>query len=204
MRRRLGIEYNYTPTHLHSPEDCRYLSPNECQERDLLHSQRHLNVAQGTDLRVLVLLIKFSNHVNLEVPPRDYFEELFNGEGTSEINPVGSVKEWLRYNSLGKYRVHFDVREWEVTDNTEAHYAGGTSGWGQPLDQIFAPILTKFDLAGSVDWFNGYVDESGYFNHLVVLHSGFVGETGDRPCVPEKGMDRIWSNGAFTGGPDSW
>jgi hypothetical protein len=160
MRRRLEIPYNYSSRHI-SFEECRYLSDEECQQRDERHSRRHLNLSEGGRLRVLVLLIKFSNHANVAVPKREYFEELFNGDGSSSVNPVGSVKEWLRYNSLGKYRVHFDVRDWETAENTEAFYAGGTSGIGKDLQPIFANALSKFDQAGSIDWLDGYVDEFG-------------------------------------------
>ena len=181
---------------------CRHLTVNECQRRD---QKRRLNVAHGDGIRVIVLLIKFADHKDMEVPPREYYEELFNGDGQSEVNPVGSVKEWLRYNSLGKYQVYFDVRDWEVAAKPEKEYTKGTSGIGHDLEPVFGPTLTKMDQAGTIDWYDGYFDEDAYLNHLVVLTSGLVAEVGDRPCLPDYSRhDRIWSNGAAGGGPDSW
>ena len=203
MRRRLGIKFNYTTQYLH-PEECRYLSEEDCRDKDQRMGRRHLNPAFGDRIRVLVLLIKFKDHANKEVPPREYYEEMFNGDGVSDINPVGSIKEWFRYNSLGQYRVHFDVRDWEVAPGTEASYAAGVSGQGYDLENVFSFALNKFDAEGSIDWFSGYVDEFGYLNHLVVLHSGFVAETGDLPCLSTPSRDRIWSSGGSAGGPDSW
>ena len=206
MQRRSDLEFNYTTQHIH-PEECRYLTQEQCQKKDKSrrHRRRRLNTATGENIRVLVLLVKFKNHANKEVPPREYYEELFNGDGESEINPYGSIKEWFRYNSLGKYRVTFDVRDWEVAEQDESYYAAGTAGHGLELEEIFPPILTKLDDAGTIDWLNGYVDERDELYHLVVLHSGVIAEVGDRDCVdPPAHKDRIWSAGSGGGGPDSW
>jgi hypothetical protein len=38
------------------------------------------------------------------LPTRNYFNELFNDpQSGTATNPVGSIREYLRYASLGKY-----------------------------------------------------------------------------------------------------
>jgi hypothetical protein len=53
--------------------------------------------------RILVVLVKFLDHKDLKVPSQQYFQTLFNGTGKSDINPIGSIREYLRINSVGKY-----------------------------------------------------------------------------------------------------
>jgi hypothetical protein len=115
MRRRLDIQYGYEPQHL-PEEQCRYLTEAECQMEDRAVADakagrhgRYLSPSVGTKLRVLVLLIRFPNHKARNLPTREYFEELFNGSKTDEVNPVGSIAEYLRFSSLGMYRVQVRV-----------------------------------------------------------------------------------------------
>jgi hypothetical protein len=103
-RRRLGIEYNYTTQWL-SEEMCRALDPEACRALDeafgqgvlsnkkLMAEHKHRRL-QGTSssMRVLVLLVQFSNHGERSlVPPQD-IETIFNAqEPNEELIPAGSV-----------------------------------------------------------------------------------------------------------------
>jgi hypothetical protein len=112
MRRRLDIAYHYTPEHL-DDEYCRYLTEAECQVQDealadakVKRNGRHLSPSVGDKIRVLVLLIRFPNHKSRLLPTREYFETMFNGASKDdEVNPVGSIAEYMRFSSLGAYRV---------------------------------------------------------------------------------------------------
>lgn len=211
MRRRLNIPYNYEPVHL-SREHCRYLSEEECRTEDegIGHAKlglhgRHLSPSVGQDFRILVVLVRFSNHVSRELPTREYIEELFNGNGTSDINPIGSVKEYLRYASLGKYRVQFDVRDWHTAPNTEAFYSQGKSGLigGVQIQQMFYAAMDAAQSQG-IDWFSGYINDWGLLNHLVVIHSGYAAEDGPLTCLAsEPPQNRIWSQGTASS-PEGW
>lgn len=142
------------------------------------HSRkRRLNPSVGEGIKILVLPIKFADHRDREVPTKEYLEEFFNGQGSSEVNEVGSVRDWLRRNSNGKYVPHFDVRDWEVSTRTEKETAGGTSGHGQNLFPFFQFALDKIDADPDHDWWSGYASSEGYLNHLVVLHSGYMAES---------------------------
>jgi M6 family metalloprotease-like protein len=212
MRRRLNITYSYVPLHF-SPEHCRYLSEDDCRTQDeaIGHSKRglhgrHLSPSVGDNFRILVILVRFSDHGSRALPPREYIEELFNGEGVSDVNPVGSIKEYLRYASLGKYRVQFDVRDWHTAPNTEAYYSGGQSGLlgNVKIQEMFYAALDAAQAAG-VDWVNGYISDWGLINHLVVLHSGYAAEYGPKsPCLSnEPPSNRIWSQGTASS-PEGW
>ncbi|GAX27245.1 hypothetical protein FisN_13Lh198 [Fistulifera solaris] len=208
MRARLEIDYNYEPRYVDS-EHCRFLTEAECEDFDQDYGrqlrERRLNPSEG-DFKVLVLLIKFSDHADKEVPPREYYEELFNGSGPSDINEVGSMKDWLNTNSMGKYKVQFDVRDWEVAPNTESFYAAGNAGRTSDLQEIYRDVLTKIDNEGSVTFTDGYIDTDGFLNHLVVIHSGIMAEIGDLSCIETSFMDRIWASGSYSpkGGDNVW
>lgn len=211
MRRRLNIPYNYDPIHL-PREYCRYLSDEECRVEDegIGHAKaglhgRHLSPSVGQNFRILVVLVRFSDHVGRELPTREYIDALFNGNGTSDINPIGSVKEYLRFASLGKYRVQFDVRDWHTAPNTEAFYSQGQSGLigSVKIQQMFYSAMDAAQAAG-VDWLNGYINDWGLLNHLVVIHSGYPAEEGVLSCLPnEPPQNRIWSQGTASS-PEGW
>jgi bacillopeptidase F (M6 metalloprotease family) len=210
------------------------LTEAQCREQDeglghAIANHRRLDAPNTGDVKVLVLLCRFRDHVGAKLPSREHFEELFNGNGPSDLNPVGSIKEWLYYNSVGKYRVTFDVQDWFTLPHNEAYYAGGVSGLQGPakMQEVFAPKLDDLYKSGydfrtldSKGW--------GVLDHLVAIHrsvggfvaghrivsltrllvacSGYGAELGDpnKPelagCVPPA-TDRIWSQGiGFTAG----
>lgn len=163
MRRQLNITYDYEPDHI-NPEYCRYLSEEKCREQDegMGHAiagrhGRRLNPSIG-QFKVLVLLIRFSDHVDRVLPTRDYFESLFNGGIQPDVNKIGPIKDWFRYVSLGKYRVQFDVRDWYTTKETEAYYSKGASGLigNDAIQEMFKPALDLVDASG-INWNDGYI-----------------------------------------------
>ena len=104
-RNRLSIRYDYRPRHV-SDEHCRFLTEEQCQADDevvAISKKKRLLTSTGKNIRVLVVLCRFSDHTNRQLPDRTYFETLFNGKGPSAVNPVGSIREWLFTNSLGRY-----------------------------------------------------------------------------------------------------
>jgi hypothetical protein len=222
-RKRLNITYNYQPRHL-SAERCRYLTEEQCRHDDEIHiqqaqkqrtirqnqqkqQQRQLNPIKG-DLTVLVLLCRFTDFdPTRTLPSRDDIDILFNGRSStvldsanrsSTINPVGSIREYLYYASMGQYKVTFEVRDWTTTANTERYYSQDTSGLSDSstMQEMFIPLLdaidtsmtdpfgwSKYDVAGDDPLFGDMSD--GYFDHLVVLHSGWAAEQGNRDCAPD-------------------
>jgi hypothetical protein len=104
-RRRLGIPFSYQPQHV-SAEYCRYLTEEQCRIQDeavdAAKRERRL-ISTGT-IKVLVVLCRFTDHADRILPTREYFNELFNGNGAaSDVNPIGSVRGWFLANSNGRY-----------------------------------------------------------------------------------------------------
>lgn len=147
--------------------------------------------------KVLVVLIRFKDHLDRELPTREYYDELFNGPGGTDVNPVGSVRQYLFDNSLGMYDVTFDVLDWFDAYDTEAKYAAGNSGLNGPaaMQEIFKPKL--YHLEGLLyDFASLDSDFMGDFDHFVCVHSGVPAELGPGTDGCETNpADRIWSTG---------
>lgn len=208
-----NITFKYEPLHLQN-EHCRYLTEAECQHDDEAYWQskfrpqsskeRRLNPSIGT-FRALVILVRFTDHASRQLPSPAYFDELFNGAKGS-VNEVGSVREYMRFNSMGKYNVQFDVLDWENAENTESFYAEGKSGrvGNVRIQDMYGSVLDKLDRAGKINWFDydiGGDPENpewgdGLLDHIVVVHSGYGAEHGDKQCLPGSYLDRIWSQGS--------
>lgn len=186
MRQRLNMtQYQYRPIHLPGKnEHCRYLTEDECRREDEAvgrakqqssfgfhknnnndtksdrHRRRRLNPSVGSNMRVLVLLVRFSDHGSRWLPPREHFEEMLNGNGTSTLNTVGSFKEYLRYASLGRYRLQFDVRDWHTDPNPESYYSQGQYGLiGSTNAREISHSALDSAQAMGIDWNDGYLTE---------------------------------------------
>jgi hypothetical protein len=104
-RRRLGIHFSYQPQHV-SVEYCRYLTEKQCRKQDeaVESAKRERRLISTGTIKVLVVLCRFTDHADRTLPTREYFDELFNGNGaTSDANPIGSVRDWFLANSNGRY-----------------------------------------------------------------------------------------------------
>jgi hypothetical protein len=132
MRQQNNFTHGYKPSHI-SNFECKMSSEEDCRRNDEAarlpnREDRRLNPSIGSNVKVLVLLVRFKDEKNPDIPPMSHFEELFNGAGRSEINPAGSLRQYLRYSSLGKYNVEFVIRDWVDVPETEEFYAKGVSG----------------------------------------------------------------------------
>jgi hypothetical protein len=162
MRHQNNFTHGYKPSHISSFE-CSMSSEEDCRNNDEAAglpdnpAERRLNPSIGSNVKVLVLLVKFKDEKNPNIPSRDHFEELFNGNGRGPINPAGSIRQYLRYSSLGKYNVQFVVRDWVDLPETEKFYAQGVSGriGNIPQQQMFADAMEKIDVEFDLfDWFD--------------------------------------------------
>jgi hypothetical protein len=158
MRQRNNFTHGYTPTHI-SNFECKMSSEEECRKNDEEArlpklEDRRLNPSIGSNVKVLVLLVRFKDEKNTDLPSVSYFEQLFNGAGKSDTNPAGSFRQYLRYSSLGKYNVEFVVRDWVDVPETEKFYAKGVSGRiGNVLQQeLFRDAMETID--GEFDLFD--------------------------------------------------
>jgi M6 family metalloprotease-like protein len=194
-RRRLGIDYKFTPQWV-SPEMCRTISEEQCQELDesfergvrsnrkLLehHKQRR---AQGTpsSLRVLVLLVQWENHADKPLIPPDEIEQVFNSDNVGDdIVPTGSISRYFQVNSYGQFDITADIVPWMMTDDTEEVYASfGDSGRSPELANAWTPILEALDSSG-FDFSPYDQDGDRVLDLTVTLHSGYAAELGGTDC----------------------
>lgn len=224
-RRRHNITYDYTPKH-YPADHCRFLSEQQCEQEDLTaggaalerrrqlwapsskirsHQQsgpkRELNPSTGW-VRILVLLRYFPEHASIlnELPPRSYFENLLNGKGPSEVNPVGGMAEWMHMNSLTAMNVEFVVLDWTVTKESESYYSAGKAGRAGVLwiQDIFRDELDKLYASG-LDFKQFDSNSDGFLDGVMAFHSGIPAELGEANCAPDY-LQRIWAQAAR--GPD--
>lgn len=101
----------YVPRHL-SKGHCWFLSDEECLRDDealaKAKEQRRL-VRSGDNIKVLVLLVRFTDHADRELPEKSYFDELFNGASGTDINPIGNIRDYFFDLSLGTYNGTYRV-----------------------------------------------------------------------------------------------
>jgi M6 family metalloprotease-like protein len=145
---------------------------------------------------VIVVLIKFSDYANRDMPSRQNIEYLFNGQGTGDKRaPTGTVREFFRLQSLNQYAVEAHVQEWMTVDQTEEYYSFGNNGLTNMFATAAYKTLDRMDREG-VDWFDYDEDGDGKLDSVAILHSGFVAEGGGTDCINgrEYGKHRIWSH----------
>jgi hypothetical protein len=209
-RRRLNITYDYNPEHVSaehcrylSEELCEQEDKIMGNARQKMidfadHQRRHLQMGvpitfpgnsnnatvhspSSGDFVIPVLLIRFPEDIHKPLQPLSFFEEMFNSQGPpSDINPAGSVSQWLYYNTLGQYRATFDIHDWSTAPQSAAFYAQGKAAkLGILVAQtVFRWKLEEMDSQG-FDWYKYDQNNDQNIDQMVVLHSGWAAEFGD-------------------------
>ena len=150
---------------------------------------------QGTT-KTIVILVRFSDHADRPMPSKQDLDFFFNTPGEDEVlAPTGTLKEFFRKQSFGKYSVEAHVQDWVTVSQTESYYSHGKYGVTSAFAECGYDTLSKMDAAG-VDWSQYDQDGDGVLDSVVILHSGFVAEGGGKDCVNDKphGDWRIWSH----------
>ena len=219
-RQRLGIEYNYT-TQWITPEICRKLDPEECKaldeafergvlsNRKIMDEHKRRRLQQGitsSNMRVLVLLVQFSNHGERPLVPPDDVETIFNSqEIDEELIPTGSVSKWFQVNSYGSFDITADVVPWQMDPESEQYYASfGDRGRHPELIKTMEPILEMLD-ESDFD-FTPYDQDGDFILDLtVMLHSGYSGTFGGVDCETGAISDnRIAAHATTAVGRSDW
>jgi len=161
-------------------------------------------------IRTLVILITWKGHEERrDWISREQIDRLWNGEGADDIIPTGSIKNYTARQSYGTVNLVADVIDWQVTDNTEAHYADGRSAMPQNGDrephlrEAFQFVLNKMD-DDNFPWEEYDSDNDGIIDHVQFLHSGYGAESGGYDCYTSaKAENRIWAH-ALPEGRGKW
>lgn len=177
-----------------------------CGDRDESECQHLLNANSESEplarkliqktglIRVLVLLIEFSDHKKQgrKLPTPETINEVLNGNGVSDIIPTGSAKKWFEVNSYGRLKFEAEVIPWKVANNTEEFYSFGRSGITQQLAGSFTPTLEELDSQG-FDFSRFDQDGDGVIDLTLVMHSSYSAELGGWDCINSQPVfNRIW------------
>jgi len=141
----------------------------------------------------LVLLVTFPGDEDKLKAPVEYIDEVFNGVGTSEANPAGSISKWLAYQSLNRLQVEYVVQDWALAPQPEKFYAKGVGGKLHPseVEPVFDWLLDELDRNVTINWGSFDSDGDKVLDHVIVLHSGYTAELGSIPCHMEVRISRM-------------
>eukprot|EP00978_Attheya_sp_CCMP212_P013371 scaffold33647_cov49-Attheya_sp.AAC.1 len=129
---------------------CSYEDSQVCHEIEehsrRLQEQTQRMIAVKNEIRNLVVPIRFSDHLERELPSVSELDALFNTiGGDATFAPTGSLKDVFLSNSYGKLVVQSHIMDWVTVSNTEAYYANGQSGGGRVLIEAFREALDKIE-----------------------------------------------------------
>lgn len=158
-------------------------------------------------IRAVVILVKFSDHADREMPSSDDIDFLFNGHGNhTELAPTGTLQTFFELQSFGKFKVKGDVQDWIVAPYPEEYYSYDNFGLTAHFAKCAYGALDKMDQDG-VDWSQYDQDGDGVLDSVVIFHSGYVAEGGGTDCINNRshGDHRIWSHAtSVLDGSDAW
>lgn len=231
-RARNGIEFNFEPRFI-SPEMCRYLTEEECQREDdgarntfeaeaAFRSRRDLAQSILPAVKPLILLVRFKDHEDRELPPASHFQALCDGaSGPGTINPIGNIMDYFNQQSGGRFALSPEgctVVDWKTSTMTEVEAARGQSGllgsaesqkfFHNVLDEYQAEKIAEF---GEFFWpLSGFDSDgvespdAGFLDALVVIHSGLAAQEGGTECSGVNEQNRIWSQGHVMSEGQGW
>ena len=204
-RRRLHKGHRALEEGENEDEVCRYLSTENCQEIEesfsLMAAKSRARIIKGQQkgglrkfnagsngqpyiLKTLVVLVAWEDQQDrIGWVSRDDVDRLWNGMGTDDIIPTGSVKTYTERQAYGAVNFEADVIDWLVTDNTEAYYADKRSGMPKNGDRephlrtAFHHVLEQMD-AQNFPWGDYDSDQDGIIDSVQFLHSGYGAEIG--------------------------
>ena len=173
------------------------------QNNHQLQRKRRLPGGQPEVMKNLVLLLRFADHMDRDIPSRDDYDILFNTIGANPEDhpqcPTGSVRDYFLLNSQNQFDVQSEVFEWVHLPYSEAYYADGyygvtgimqEEGIGYGLAEIENRLLamgrsfTEFD-----------VDGDGWIDSITVIHSGYDASQAESDCHNDQPKEsRLWSH----------
>lgn len=148
------------------------------------------------NVKNLVVMIRFSDHVGRTLPSVSDVDVLFNSTGGHPtLAPTGSVKDVYLENSYGQMTLNSDINpgigDWITVPNTEAYYANGNSG----DSTLWQALRSALDTLDAVIDFNDYdLDNDGRIDSIAFIHSGYGAEWGGTDAYGGTTANRIWSH----------
>lgn len=153
-------------------------------------------VAPTGNVKNLVVMVRFSDHVGRTLPSVADVDVLFNAVGGDPaLAPTGSIKDVYFENSYGQMTlnslVNPGIGDWITVSNTEAYYANGNSG----DSTLWQALKEALDTLDAVIDFNDYdLDNDGRIDSIAFIHSGYGAEWGSTDVFGGSQANRIWSH----------
>mmetsp|Transcript_9698 Transcript_9698/g.19100 ORF Transcript_9698/g.19100 Transcript_9698/m.19100 type:complete len:1276 (-) Transcript_9698:108-3935(-) len=145
----------------------------------------------------LVLLLRFSNHKNRDVPPQSDYDTLYNTleptEHKKSVAPTGSIRQVFLQNSYGAFTLESTVYKWITLSKSEEYYANGNHGFTK-LKEGIEEALDVLEKDPGFEFADFDLDGDGMIDGFGVLHSGYGAEFGGDDCYGAKNENRIWSH----------
>ncbi len=142
--------------------------------------QTPLRAAYSGTQRGLVILVNFADKTMTSGTAKDDFNRMFNEEGYSENNHIGSVADYFRDQSYGAFDIAFDVAG-PVTVEREYAYYGQNDSYGDdryPCTMVAEAcrlVNDDFDFS-AYDW-----DGDGEVEQVFIVYAGY-GENSGAPA----------------------
>lgn len=164
-----------------------------------LPQHRRLNV--GT-LNCAVILIRFQDHKERELPPKENVQILMDQRGDHPgLAPSGSIRKLFQQNSYGQLDLRSKVFDWVTVSKNEAYYANKAAGLNVKIHEALHEALeihnamgTKFKQFDYKETMSDGTSGDGNIDAILFLHSGYAGEFGYYDCDGIYYQDRIWSH----------
>ena len=137
-----------------------------------------LATAQEIPLKVLVVMVQWSNHANRALLPKEQMLQLWNGPGftSDDLIPGESINDWMKSNSYGKYKIEAEVVDWFMVPETEKQ----ASGFDIDIEDILLPALENA-AANGYDM-KKYANKGNDIRGVVFAHSGYDALLGGEDC----------------------
>jgi M6 family metalloprotease-like protein len=211
IRRALQEELGHRPHPSYLDQTMHYSTERASNWRQ---RQRSLYHPANETMHNLVLLLRFSDHTERDLPSRADISHLYNSDAAdpfagdvSDIVPTGSVRQVYKVNSHSTFTIETTVMDWITLSKPESYYGNGNNGFTK-FKEAIVEALTKLDNGGGgamggppFNFADFDLDEDGSLDGLGILHSGYGAEYGGDECHGAPDKDRIWSH---KGGMDEW
>ena len=189
-------ELLHRPHRSYMDETAYYTDMSEEQKQH----RRLLRKPSGTFYN-LVLLLRFSNHADRQLPSRKDISRLYNyddsppfAEYRDNIVPTGSVRQFYESNSYNNFTIRTAVSDWIALGKPESYYSSSNNGFTKFREAI-VEALNKIDhAAGGFNFSLFDYNKDGSLDGFGVLHSGYGAEYGGKDCEGVDAEDRIWSH----------
>lgn len=149
-------------------------------------------------IKMMVVLMRFANHAERDLPEPQVLNEIFNREGGHEkLAPGGSLRDFILKNSYGQLDLVSSVLPtWIPLPKKEKYYADGASGIGKErrLNEAFHFCLDWIENNIQVDLSDFDSNDDGFIDAIAFVHSGYSAGSGDFDPDGAEPQDRIWSH----------